>query len=427
MRRREFIGSIGALAAGAAVTRTVAMDVRSAGQTPEPWPDPGVPDERYWSFIRGQFPLDPKRGYMNTGGLGASPKVVIDAVKSEMDTLEKISETGHTEELWAEIKGKAARLLGCDPGELAFTRNTTEGINIVAYGLPLQAGDEVITSTQEHVANIFTWLVLQKRTGIVLRFFEPSPVSADENFSRIERLVTSRTRLISIAHALTTTGMILPVKRISELARSKHIWFFVDGAQTAGMFPFNLHEIGCDAYATSGHKWLMGPKETGLLYVREEMLDTIQAKFVGAYSDNGFDVPKGTFALYPGAQRYEYGTVSVPLRVGLGAAFTFIDRIGIERIWERDRALSTYLVDGLLKVPGVTLLTPNDSTIRGAMVTFMHDRVRFDRLQQHLDSYHLRTRDVTEGGLAALRISTHIYNSYEELDRVLEGVRTVKA
>lgn len=390
------------------------------------WPPVDPHDERFWAFVRDQFPLSKERAYFNTGGLGASPYAVLDTVKGTMDQLELICETGRTDELWAEIKTDAGRLLGCSAKELAFVRNTTEGINIVACGLPWKDGDEVILTTHEHVGNTLTWLALAKSHGIVVRLFEPSTTSAGENLDRIKKLTGRRTRLISIPHAVTTTGLVLPVQEISAFAKSRGIWCFLDGAQTAGMFPFSLHDIGCDAYATSGHKWLLGPKETGLLYVREGMLQTIMPRFVGAYSEGGFDLAKGTLAFHPTAQRYEYGTVSTPLRAGLGAAVKFIERIGIENVWKRDTELADHLVAGLREIPDIRLLSPESPSLRSAMTTFTHNRIPHLALQEHLTGYNLRTRSVTEGGLAALRISTHIYNSHDEVDRLLEGVRSAK-
>jgi selenocysteine lyase/cysteine desulfurase len=437
MKRSEFLSACVAVGAGGvllplpAVAKDppgLAVQPAAPGPTalrpPAVWPPVDPSDESFWTFLRGQFPLAEDRAYLNTGGLGASPYAVIDAVKAKMDELELVCETGHTEEMWKETKGAAALLLGCDAGEIAFVRNTTEGINIVAQGLPFKSGDEVILTTHEHVGNALTWLALTKQKGIVLRLFEPSTASQAENMDRIAGLINKRTRLISVPHAVTTTGLLLPVKEIAALARTKGIWSFVDGAQTAGMLPFSLHDIGCDAYATSGHKWLMGPKETGLLYVRQSMLETIRPLFVGAYSDGGFDFLKGTVAFHPTAQRYEYGTVSVPLRAGLKSAFSFVERIGIANVWKRDRALSDRLFEGLAAIPRVTVLSPADPSMRSAMVTFMHKgRAHLD-LQEHLNAYNLRTRSVTEGGLAALRISTHVYNSFDEVERVLEGVRT---
>lgn len=427
MKRKEFLTRLGGSVVGGALLGAL-HPLRAAGTSrPEPaWPPVEPESERFWTFVRDQFPLTRERAYFNTGGLGASPHVVIDTVKRTMDDLEAMSETGHSETLWKEIKSDAAALLGCDADELAFMRNTTEGINVVANGLPLKAGDEIITTTHEHVGNALPWLGLVKRIGVVLRLFEPSSVSPAENLERIQKLLSRRTRLICVPHAVTTTGTLLPVRDIAALARSKGIWCFIDGAQTAGMIPFSLHDIGCDAYATSGHKWLLGPKETGLLYVRRDMWDVIEAKMIGAYSDGGFDWLKGTFALHPSAQRYEYGTVSIPLRAGLGAAVRFIRRIGSETVWHRDRMLSTRLFDGLRQIPGVTVLSPADDRMRSAMVTFLHEKLAYAKLQEHLNGFRLRTRSVTEGGLAALRVSTHIYNSPEEVDRVLEGMRAVK-
>ena len=422
MKREEFLKAV----AGVVAATSMPAIGRAETQVPStsPWPAVDPADEQFWKFVRAQFPLTQERAYFNTGGLGASPYVVIDAVKAKMDELEKISETGHNEQIWKEVKTPIAQLLGCDPEELAFMRNATEGINVVCNGLPLKKGDEIIATTHEHVANSVPWLALLKREGVVIRLFEPSTFSAHENIDRIQTLITRKTRLISIPHGTTTIGQILPVKEISKLAKSKNIWLFLDGAQTAGMFPFDLHDIGCDAYAACGHKWMLGPKETGILYVRKEMFDVIQAKFVGAYSDNGFDLAKGTLAFHPSAQRYEYGTVNVPLRVGLGVAVQFLQKIGMENVWKRDKALSTYLFNALSQLPQIKVLSPANDAERSAMITFQHEKIPFLELQQHLNTFKLRTRGVSEGGVNGLRISTHIYNNFEELDRLIEGVRT---
>jgi selenocysteine lyase/cysteine desulfurase len=424
MRRREFVRSVAGSAGGALLLDVLSREGAIAS-VPR-WPEGDLAGEEFWAFVRDLFPLSHERAYLNTGGLGASPNVVINAVKAKMDELERTCETGREEDLWQSIKSACAELLGCDAGELAFVRNTTEGVNIVANGLPLARGDEIITTTQEHVGNTMPWLALMRRAGVVARFFEPSVISQQENLDRIQKLFSKRTRLLSIPHVTTTTGLIMPVREIAAMARARKAWLFIDGAQSAGMFPFNLHDIGCDAYATSGHKWLMGPKETGLLYVREEMLDVIQPRFTGAYSAGEFDFRKGTYRFEGTAVRYEYGTVSTPLRVGLGAAVGFVQRIGIGRVWERDRALSGRLYRGLREIPGVTILSPERDEMRSAMITLSHRDVPYAALQEHLNKYKLRTRVVTEGGLAALRISTHIYNTPAEVDRVLEAVRTVR-
>ncbi|MDZ7359879.1 MAG: aminotransferase class V-fold PLP-dependent enzyme [candidate division KSB1 bacterium] len=422
MQRRQFISRLAGGFAGVFSTRTIYQPNLKDGEIFTHGKK--ASDEQFWSFLREQFPLTRERIYLNTGGLGASPYVVIDAVVSCLNELEKISETGHSEALWSGIKQKAAKLLGCEADEIAYTRNATQGINIVCNGLPLRRGDEVITTTHEHVGNAVPWLARQKRDGIALKLFEPSTKSATENLERIARLISRRTRVISVPHATTTTGQVLPVKEIAALAKAKNLWFFIDGAQTAGMLNFSLRDIGCEAYATSGHKWLLGPKGTGLLFVRKDMLEVIQPLTVGAYSDLSHNLQTGELTFHPTAQRYEYGTVSAPLFVGLGAAIDFLMKIGMQNVWARDAALSTAFLNGLQEIAKVELLSPLNQAERGAMITFKMKNIDCLKLQSFLaEKYKLRTRSVSEAGLNALRVSWHIYNSFDEVNRVLEGVR----
>lgn len=380
-------------------------------------------DETYWRLVRDHFPLTRDRIYLNNGGLGPSPYASIEALTRTIAELERICETGHTAELWQTIKTSCAAIMGCDPDEVAYTRNTTEGVNIVCNGLPLKKGDEIITSNHEHVGNTIAWLARWRRDGIRMRVFEPSMASAQENIDRIAKLITPKTRALSLMHISTATGQILPLREIGELARRHNLWYFVDGAQSVGMLPVDVHGIGCHAYATSGHKWLLGPKGTGLLYVRRDMLDTIQAKWVGAYSNTGdYDMRTGEFHYNPSAQRYEYGTVSVPLFVGLGAAVDFLLHIGMENVWARNHALATRLKAGL-RTAGAEDLTPQYDTGYSSMITFRIPGVERPALQQFLaDQHKLRTRGIYEGGLDGIRISLHIYNSFEEVDRILAAI-----
>lgn len=430
MQRRQFLKSTGGSLAGMMGLSAFAESslrfnqpaISGAGRAIDPR------DEAFWAMVREQFPLTRERIYLNTGGLGASPYVVIEAVKNKITELERICETGHSEELWHDIKSKAGQILGCKPEELAYMRNATEGIAIVCNGLPLKRGDEVITTTHEHVGNTLSWLARQKRDGIVMKAFEPSTQSAQENLERMQKLLTKRTRALSIPHITTSTGQILPVKQIGEWAAANKLWYFVDGAQAAGMLPMNLHEIGCHAYAASGHKWLLGPKGTGLLYVRADALDLIESKYLGGYSNTGeFDMRTGAFQFHPTAQRYEYGTVSSPLFAGLGAAMEFLLKIGMANIWRRDHAMASALKEGLLKL-GVEVNSPQNPEEHSAIITFTLRNMERSKLQNFLaEKYQLRTRGIYEGGLDAIRISLHLYNSFAEVDKVLEAVQAAKS
>lgn len=424
MQRRGFLkGATGLL--GASILPALASDsaaaIPSAGEG-------GPEDEAFWSRLRDQFPLTHHRIYLNTAGLGPSPHSVVEAVHRRTVELEETCETGQSHELWEAVKGRAARLLGCDADELAYTRNTTEGVNIVCNGLPLKAGDEVITSTHEHVGNTIAWLARQRRDGIGIRVFEPSTTAAAENVERIRALINRRTRLLSVSHVTTATGQVLPVKEIGRLAAEHGLWYFLDGAQAAGQVPLDVHDIGCHAYATSGHKWLLGPKGTGLLYVRRDALDLIEAKWVGAHSNHGaFDMATGQFAFDPTAQRYEYGTVSVALFHGLGVALQFLLDLSMERVWARDHALGARLIAGLQGV-GAEVVSPLHPDEHSAMVSFRVAGIDRSQLQTYLaEKYRIRSRGIYEGGFDAVRVSPHVFSSAADVDRVVEAVAALRA
>ncbi len=385
-------------------------------------------DEAFWTQIRQQFRLSYKRIYLNTAGLGPSPRHVIRAVSEMAEELEDLCETGHSHALWTLAKERAANIFGCEPEEIAYTRNTTDGINIVCNGLPLSKGDEVITTTHEHVGNTITWLARQRRDGIRMRVFEPSTKSAGETLDRLASLINKRTRAISISHITTATGQVLPMAEIGQLAKKHGLYYFVDGAQSVGHIPLNMEEIGCHAYATSGHKWLLGPKGTGLLYVRRDAFDEIEAKFVGAYSGAGeLDMATGVFDFADTAQRYEYGTVPVSLFHGLSEAMGFLLDLGMDRVWARSHYLGTRLITGLTEA-GAEVLSPHASDENSGIVVFRVSGMTRPELQSYLSrEYKIRSRGIYEGGLEAVRVSPHIYSTAADVDRVIEAVEALNS
>ncbi|MFC1726847.1 aminotransferase class V-fold PLP-dependent enzyme, partial [candidate division KSB1 bacterium] len=217
--------------------------------------DGNAEDEKYWKMVRMQFPLTFDRYYFNTSGLGPSPRIVIDTVTEWTYKLETICETGHGDV--HKVNEKAAKLLNADPEEIAVTRNTTEGMNIVVRSLPLQKGDEVILTSHEHPGGSIPWLALMKEIGIKIKLIEPD-LTGESNLEIIEKNITKKTRVVSIDHIPCTTGMIFPAKEIVQLCRSKNIFTCFDGAHPPGMMPVDLKDIDPDFYATSGHKWLFG-------------------------------------------------------------------------------------------------------------------------------------------------------------------------
>jgi selenocysteine lyase/cysteine desulfurase len=327
--------------------------------------------------------------------------------------------------LFTGARGVLARFLGAKPEEIAFVRNATEGNAIVAAGLKLVAGDEVIFETHAHPGGSFPWFQQEKLRGIAVKLFEPDPHDPAGNLERITRLITRRTRVVQVSHVTAPTGIVMPVTEIARICRERGIWFHLDGAQTAGMFPVAMRELGCDSYATSGHKWLDGPLETGVLFVRQERLDEVAPTLVGAYSGE-LDALPGEFRLTPTAVRYEYGTRNSATAVGLAEAVKLQERIGPERVAARGRALMEQVRAGLSRLRGIEILTPASPAMSASMIAFRAATVPFDQLFARLLKEHaIRARPVSEQKLNALRVSTHVFNSPAECDALVVGVKKI--
>lgn len=419
--RRHFLQRAAQAGLGlAAVPFARSAAAQSAESLPAALPSPEAAD--FWDVVRDLYPMTRERAYLNAAGLGPAPYPVLDVVERATTAQQTIVEHGH--ERLDEIRGPVASFFGATPAEIAFMRNATEGNATVASGLDLRPGDEVIFESHAHPGGSFAWLSRQQRDGIRVKIFEPDPTSASGNLERIEALITPRTRVVQVSHITAPTGILLPAREIAALAHARGAWFHVDGAQSAGLIPVDLHAMGCDSYATSGHKWLGGPHGTGLLYVCEDRLDEVWPTEVGAYSADNDDVRlPDVFEFVPTAQRYEPGTRDTASLLGLAAAVAFLDEIGIERVAARAHHLAQYLHGRLVEIPGVTVLTPSDPALRAGMTTLKTDRVPYDRLYAHYSAAHMRCRIVTERGLDAVRVSTHIFNSEAECDRVVDVTR----
>lgn len=422
--RRDFLRRGSTAAAAAMVSCTTARGTLKDTDRPV-WPPPSMADDdAFWKAVRAQFPLTHDRVYLNTGGLGPAPYPVLDTMISKIMELQRVSETGHSGLDTA--REKLAAFIGADADELAFTRNATEGNATVASGLSLKVGDEVIFESHAHPGGAMAWMVRQKEDGIKVRIFEPSANSAEENLDRIKALVTPRTRVIQVSHITAPTGIYLPVKDIGTIAHEAGAWFHVDGAQSAGMVDFSLHEIGCDSYATSGHKWLGAPHGTGFLYVRKDRQDEVRPTEAGAYTNADYELPD-VFDYVPTAQRFESGTRDAASVLGLGAAVDFHSSIGQARIQDYVVNLGRYMRELLADIDGVTVISPTNQEIDSAMSTIQMDGADNNELYVYLvREQQLRCRIVDEQNLNALRISTHLFNSRQDCERVAEGIRAAR-
>jgi selenocysteine lyase/cysteine desulfurase len=384
-------------------------------------------DERFWSFVQKQFPLVDGLIYMNNGGLGPSPFPVIDAVYSAMLELEGISETGH--HLHEEVNKKAAKFFNCEDDEIGFTRNATEGMNIIARGLSLKKGDEVLMTTHEHPGGAMPWLALAYDKGIRVRLFEPG-MSPEENLKIIQASISSRTKVLAISHITCTNGLKFPAAEIAEICRAKGIFFVLDGAQVLGMIPVDFKKLGCDFYTSSGHKWLCAPKGTGVLYVRKEMKEFWRPTQIGAYSEKLYKLEELKLELGTSARNVEYGTRNAPMILGIGASLDFMDTIGMEHVAERGRSLASHLKENLQSINKVQVITPMDPDSSSSIVSFKildKEKSHGELTGQFKQEYNIRLRPVGEHGLNAIRASLHIYNNFEQVDRLIEAVKAIAA
>lgn len=407
--RQTMMGAAGLGLATRAASATVAAEL--------PAFDSAKPDA-YWEAVRALYPLAPDLKYFNTGGLGPAASPVL--ARTEEITRRLQSKVEHGHDLLAGARATLARFLGADPAEISFVRNATEGNSIVATGLKLGAGDEVIFESHAHPGGWYPWAQQQRLRSVVVKTFDPDPKDPAGNVARIRALCTARTRVVQVSHVTAPTGIVMPVDEIVRLCRERGIWCHLDGAQSAGMIPFSLHAIGCDSYATSGHKWMGGPLETGVLYVRKERQNEVAPVHVGSYSGD-LDEVTGELGIAKDAMRYEYGTRTPAAPLGLAAAAELQERIGRDRVFAHGRALAKHFIARLAPIPGVEILSPVDGPLAGSMVTFRTSIMPYDVLFKRLFYSHgFRCRPVSEQKLNAVRVSMHVFNTPAECDALAE-------
>ena len=401
--RRSFLSVLGG------ATLTWPRTVEALAQQLAPG---GAPtDEPFWGLVRAQFLIPPDRIYLNNGTLGPSPHIVVDAVTEHT---RRVAMTYPPGVAWDDLKQSLSSLLGGDADGFVFPRNTTEAMNFVAHGIELAPGDEVLTTDHEHIGGLEPWRLVTTRQGLPLRVVAlPVPaLSPDELLEAVWSGVTDRTRVMCVSHLTFTTGTILPIRELADRCAERGIVLAVDGAHPPGMMRLDLGELGGDFYASSPHKWLLAPQGTGLLYIsegwRERLWPTLAS---GGWDD-----------LSLGAQRFNHmGTMDESRLAGLLAACEFFLAIGMDRVEGRVRYLQGLLQDGLASISGVTLATPSDNNMRAAMISFQIEGVESSALQGHLSrTARIRTRVIGEYDYGWMRLSTHIYNGPDEIERVLE-------
>jgi cysteine desulfurase/selenocysteine lyase len=406
--------------------------------------------------IRKDFPILDRQvrdgrplAYLDSANTSQKPRQVIDAISDFYERHNaNIHRASHQlgEEATAAYEGariKAAGFLGAsDETEVVFTKNISEGINLVAYAMgnatagqsggrggrfQLGPGDEVVITEMEHHSNIVPWQLLCQRTGATLRWFGVTD-DGQLDLSQLESLVTERTRLVALAHQSNVLGTINPVRAIADAAHAVGAMVLVDAAQSVPHMPVNVQELGVDFLGCTAHK-MCGPTGIGVLWGRRELLEEMPPFLGGGEMIESVWMDHSTFA--PPPHKFEAGTMPIAEAAGLDAAIEYLSDVGLDNVRAHERALIGYALDALAGVPGLRLLGPADPGSRGAAISFTVQGMHPHDLSQVLDELGVAVRAGHHcawplhrrfGIQASTRASFYLYNTQAEVDTLVEGI-----
>ncbi|HMB92643.1 MAG TPA: aminotransferase class V-fold PLP-dependent enzyme [Rhodothermales bacterium] len=375
-------------------------------------------DEAYWYPVQQAFSVDRSLIHLNNGGVCPAPTCVQDAERAhhlEANRRPFYAYEGQIRPQLEWIRQGLADCFGCEAKEIALTRNTSEGMEICQLGFNLQRGDEVLTTEQDYPRMLATWAQRAERDGIIVNKISlPVPLDDPDAFvADLEAAITPRTRLLMCCHMIDLTGQILPVSKITAMAHRHGLPVLVDGAQTFGHVPCTAADLGCDFYATSLHKWMMGPQGTGLLFVRKDRIADLWP-LMPAETEGQGDIRKFE----------DIGTHPPAPFLALGEALTFHQSIGAERKAARLRYLRDYWLDQLLTHDRVRLLTHRPAAC--SLATIQVDGLDPLDLRNYLwDQHRIRVRPIRHPAVEGIRISPSLYTTLPELDRFVTVMASI--
>ena len=353
--------------------------------------------------------------HLQTGGVGAMPRPVFNATVEAMTAVESdpVGETyGPGIGRLDKVRAKSAELIGCERDDIILTNSATAGMFLLAQGLSFGAGNRIVTTDHEHPAGRFGWEWVARRYGVEIDTVSISPAESDPQaiIEQFAAAVRPETRVISFSQILFTTGVKLPAAELCALARERGCLAIVDGAQSAGAMPVAVKAMGCHAYSASGHKWLMGPKGTGLLYVDPELTNQLDALPLQAGR---------------GANSDSTGIGNIAGMHGFGAAIDYVQALGLDAIEAHNMSLRDELYDALAALPEIVIPAPREGPTTSANLSFTlpagvdHYAVRRNLLLRH--KVYLRVAELA--GFTGLRASLHCYNRSEDIASLIAALK----
>jgi selenocysteine lyase/cysteine desulfurase len=384
--------------------------------------------------VRAETPGVAHRLHLNNAGASLMPRPVLDAVVGHLRCEAEIGGYEAANEAEAAVSGvygSVARLLGAAPDEIALTENATVAWQMAFYAQPLRAGGRILTARAEYAANYVACLQMAKRVGVEV---EVIPDDADGVLDplALERMIDDRVQLIAITWVPTNGGLVNPAAEVGRIARAHGIPYLLDACQAVGQMRVDVGEIGCDMLSATGRKFLRGPRGTGFLYVRRELMQRLEPPMIDHFGAPW--VAPDRYELRPDARRFETWENSYANRLGLGVAVDYALSLGMEAIEARCRKLSRELRDGLREVPGVRVHDLGRDP--AAIVAFTVDGIEAREVQERLVAAGINVStstpsstllDATARDLPTrVRASPHYYNSEEEIGRFLEAVAALR-
>jgi isopenicillin-N epimerase len=377
--------------------------------------------ESFWRLVKEQFTIKPRLILLNAANLCPSPHMVRDTVfrlTEDIDSDVSFQNRAKLDALREEARRKLAAFLGVSDDEIAIVRNTSEGNNLIVGGLNLKAGDEVMILDQNHPTNNVAWEVRAARFGFSVKRVSLAnpPASAEQMLHAFRAAITPKTRVLAITDVSNTTGARLPTQELCRMARERGIYVHVDGAQTCGSLALDLRAMGCDSFAASAHKWLMGPKEAGVLYLRQERIAEIWPGMVGVgWGDKAQTAARGARKFETLGQRDDAAVAA------MGTTVDFHNLIGPARIEARIRELATALKEGVSKLPGAKLLTSSKPELSAGVCVFGFDGLDHRKIYEALYAKH----GIAGAAAGGVRLCPHIYNTMEEVERTVAALSQV--
>lgn len=317
------------------------------------------------------------------------------------------------------VRDLAARFIHADPGEVTFTKNTTEGINFVANGIQWVTGDNVVSTTMEFPANVYPWMALQSR-GVRLKRVPEEDGRVP--FDRLASAIDNRTRVVSISAVQWSNGFRTDLTRLGELCKEKGVLLFVDAIQALGVHPIDVRAMNIDCLSSGGHKWLVSPEGIGLFYCKRELIGHIKPTTLGYMCmKRSFEAEVTDYKpeyLYDDARRFDGGVYNLAGICALGASLSLLLEVGLDEIQVRIKALTDILVEGL-RSKRWSVHSPRTATEWSGIVSFSSDKHDMDALRRHLRN---EFKIVVANRLGRLRSSPHFYNTPDEMHQLVDAL-----